>query len=401
MQYHLIEPNNNNKINHIINNIPSHQYFIDFEWNHDILFDNISLTNRYNIIYYRYPIPLFNNIPIINDIKQGKIGDCYFLTALSLLTKTPHIINDLFIDYGYKGLYGIKLFHKGNRMIEIIDNQIPSFKTKYGHQPLFAYKKNNVSWVILLEKLWAKFNKGYQYINIGSVSDVLNIFTGSYHFYLDIKLSSINELWNILHFYHHNNSYVYTFGIVKHDNINLIDNHSYGIIDLYMKDNQKFILLHNPWSFYTMKSKYNINDLKDDKENGLFWLNFDEYYSLFKHICINQIPDKKYFNSTIHDSFKLDNWIDKYLLDIDNTMANKLYMNFSTYNLNHTIKLEILDYDTNKSIITSYNTKLIESLQILSYTKKYLIIITNIKQIENLQYWITIYSPTKYNYIKC
>ena len=40
---------------------------------------------------------IFGDIISPNDIKQGCLGDCYFLSSLSVLTKHPDIIRKMFV----------------------------------------------------------------------------------------------------------------------------------------------------------------------------------------------------------------------------------------------------------------------------------------------------------------
>ena len=44
-----------------------------------------------------YPTPLFNKELIHREyIQQGKLGDCYFITALMRIAKQPHLVEPLF-----------------------------------------------------------------------------------------------------------------------------------------------------------------------------------------------------------------------------------------------------------------------------------------------------------------
>ena len=51
----------------------------------------------------------------MDDIIQGNIGDCYFLTAISALSNYPYLINEKFrtIEYSELGYYEIILFIDG------------------------------------------------------------------------------------------------------------------------------------------------------------------------------------------------------------------------------------------------------------------------------------------------
>ena len=107
------------------------------------------------------------------DVKQGKLGDCWFLSALATLAAQPDKIRECFCfeedagEYkllGSKGLwdqckqYGIvvcRFMKNFEWYYVIIDDRIPVFD-KSG-KPVFAhgYDENEL-WVPLIEKAYAK-----------------------------------------------------------------------------------------------------------------------------------------------------------------------------------------------------------------------------------------------------
>ena len=50
-----------------------------------------------------------------SDIRQGELGDCYFLSVLSILAEHPNRIRELFItqDVNHKGLYVVRMCING------------------------------------------------------------------------------------------------------------------------------------------------------------------------------------------------------------------------------------------------------------------------------------------------
>lgn len=364
------------------------QIFIDSKWNKLDILSNLKLN--YQVIFHRYNLPLFNSISKLQDIKQGKIGNCFLLTALALLTRTPNIINELFLP-NTNGLYGIKIYYQGIRQIMIIDNLIPSFKTNNDIRPLFAQNRNNVYWVMLLEKALAKLMGSYSKITSGNVSDILNFLTDSYHFNLTINTLDKNQLWELLMFYYLNNDYIYTYGIQNTNKKYLIDNHSYGIIDLTIKNNLYFLKLHNPWGFHIDESIIvKENGLTNNKFTGEFWIHLDEYYLVFKYICVNQLPSNDMFTININDYLNDNNSI-SYLLELEQT-PNKIYINYSTYSSTN-ISLQLYNHDLTELIIDSQLDNIIGSISVMSEYQSY-IIKPSINNVTKIQFWITIFSPT-------
>ena len=49
-----------------------------------------------------------------NDIKQGQLGDCYFLSSLSVLTEYPERVRKLFVSEEInRGIFAIKQYKDG------------------------------------------------------------------------------------------------------------------------------------------------------------------------------------------------------------------------------------------------------------------------------------------------
>ena len=62
-----------------------------------------------------------------DDIKQGNLGDCYFLSVLSILAERPHRIERLFInkEINDAGLFGLNIIKDGQSQDILLDNYFP------------------------------------------------------------------------------------------------------------------------------------------------------------------------------------------------------------------------------------------------------------------------------------
>lgn len=101
------------------------------------------------------------------DIVQGVLGDCYFLSTLASLSEFPERILDIF-NFEYegksreeviklcekKGIYCLTMLDMGIPKEIIIDDYIPCFSINKG--PAFTRTNGNEVWAVLLEKAWAK-----------------------------------------------------------------------------------------------------------------------------------------------------------------------------------------------------------------------------------------------------
>lgn len=91
--------------------------------------------------------------PVITDIRQGLLGDCWMLSSLgAALTVTPNVIRQTVVDFG-DGTYGVQL---DNRIYRV-DADLPLVNGMLPDRTLaFADISTNGSiWVPIIEKAWA------------------------------------------------------------------------------------------------------------------------------------------------------------------------------------------------------------------------------------------------------
>ena len=135
-----------------------------------------------------------------NDVKQGELGDCYFLAALSTLAERPRLIHELFVtdSISPRGRYVIRLFKQSLPKTIAVDDFFPCHMhamqkvDEFGHpkpgemvaagSPCFSDSASGELWVMLLEKAWAKLHGSYERIEAGSTGNALSDLTGAPHF---------------------------------------------------------------------------------------------------------------------------------------------------------------------------------------------------------------------------
>ena len=113
------------------------------------------------------------------DIKQGCLGNCYFLSAISALAEFPQLIKRIFVTKkeNHAGCYVVNLCLGGEFYKIIIDDYFPFYPKK--QKPAFSQSKDNELWVLLLEKAWAKVNGNYENTIKGFVSEAFRALTGT------------------------------------------------------------------------------------------------------------------------------------------------------------------------------------------------------------------------------
>jgi len=132
-----------------------------------------------------------------NDIKQGKCGDCYFLSSLSSLAEYPERIKNIFItkEVNEAGIYACSFYVNGEKRTVVVDDYFPydAENEVWGFsRPSF---KTEI-WVLIVEKCWAKIYGSYQRIEAGTAGEAMYPLTGSPHkFFLHEDYERKDYIW--------------------------------------------------------------------------------------------------------------------------------------------------------------------------------------------------------------
>lgn len=120
---------------------------------------------------------MFVNKPDPRDIKQGYLGDCYFLAGLAALAERPDRIFNLFLtqDINEVKYYSVKILYKGKWLTIDMDEYVPYLNGT----PAFSKSIDKEVWVIILEKAWAKLYTNYKRIEAGYPEEPLHDLTGA------------------------------------------------------------------------------------------------------------------------------------------------------------------------------------------------------------------------------
>jgi hypothetical protein len=105
---------------------------------------------------------LFVNGASYTDVRQGGLGDCYFLASLGeIALRTPSAIENMFIANG-DGTYTVRFFHGSTAEFVTVDSYLP---TDSGGYFVFASmggrasSSTNELWVALAEKAYVQLNE--------------------------------------------------------------------------------------------------------------------------------------------------------------------------------------------------------------------------------------------------
>eukprot|EP00439_Symbiodinium_sp_Y106_P075922 s2048_g15.t1 len=147
-----------------------------------------------------------------DDLLQGAVGDCWFLSALAVIAERPDLILRLFRGETMtqrSGRYEVQLFLEGKWSTVVVDDQLPCIGSAAQRRPdgsglAFSRAKDRQLWVPLVEKAYAKAHGSYKAISGGSVAEALLDLTGAPCESIDLEDldRSPGELWEQLVGYH-------------------------------------------------------------------------------------------------------------------------------------------------------------------------------------------------------
>lgn len=272
-----------------------------------------------------------------NEISQGSLGNCYFLVALIGIAKCPVRIYNLFITQKINniGAYAVKLLLQGQVKLVTVDDYIPC---KADNTLAFSSTKQCELWLSIIEKAWAKLN-GCCYMRtwlgipseaLGALSEAPTIYEnhkkyigkGTIYEIWEKLLSGFRKKWVIC---------ANTEDVINADEIGLVENHAYSILDCYecdtdilddcesylnefkkkckyfREDKLRLIKIRNPWGCKEWKgdfcnsSKLWNKELKekvkyeDSLSEGIFYMTFEDFVDYFPWTFFCKIEDNYHY----------------------------------------------------------------------------------------------------------
>lgn len=259
---------------------------------------------------------LFEGKIEFDDVRQGSIGNCYFMASISALTECPQIIAEIYRNHDIQanGCYEICLKIDGEWCVVVLDDYLPCSKAT--KKPIFAKPKGQELWAVLLEKAWAKVNGGYINTVAGMASEVIECLTNfPYEYNQTIHASESDEakeeLWGKI-LEASKTEYIMTTALPAREGakeVGLVEGHEYtlqeGIETTYKGERIRLLKIRNPWGSINYTGKWSADyELWNDElktifkyktvydGEGEFYIDYDSFLFFFADVDICKIKER-------------------------------------------------------------------------------------------------------------
>ncbi|CAI2385633.1 unnamed protein product [Moneuplotes crassus] len=268
---------------------------------------------RLHDLYPESDMDLIKDISV-KDVKQGQLGDCYFISTLrGLVGSHPNEIKKIFVNkrINKSGIYVLRFLIKGHPEFITVDDYVPY--CNYSKTLAFAQKVTKNIWPILVEKAWAKINGSYEDIERGSPTDGLNsLVPYSIQSFTKDDLEGNSELEENIHKASKLNYILAASSKVTKGESDrklhvedplsgIISDHCYIISGSYKvrigTTTEHILKISNPWATQTYKGTWSDQDSKwteelkemvdfSKKNDGEFYTSYSNFIQCFESVTI-------------------------------------------------------------------------------------------------------------------
>ncbi|KAI0110329.1 hypothetical protein GGR51DRAFT_87232 [Nemania sp. FL0031] len=268
------------------------------------------------------------------DIKQGGLGDCWFIASLSALANVEGAVKRVCVEYDTRvGIYGFVFYRDGEWIYSIVDDKLyltsPSWDSpsmqrdlmnqidretpdkdyrktyQTGSKALFfgQCKNQNETWVALFEKAYAKAHGDFGSLAGGWIGEGLEDLTGGVTTeLLASDILDLDEFWeNEVSKVNQEFLFGCSTGLLDGgygDRNGIREGHAYVVMDARtLKTGERLVKLRNPWGKirkgiwegpWSDGSKEWNQDVKEELghqfgNDSVFWIRFEDMVEKYQH----------------------------------------------------------------------------------------------------------------------
>ncbi|XP_048745136.2 calpain-5-like isoform X2 [Ostrea edulis] len=293
------------------------------------------------------------------DVKQGRLGNCWFVAASSCLAIHKDIWHKVIPDTqeqewdenkpdNYQGIFHFRFWRDGIWTDVVIDDFLPTVNDELVY--IHSQTKNEF-WSALLEKAYAKLFGCYEALDGGELSEALEDFTGGVSATLDmVKLNYANDAQERTTLFarmqkESGRKALMAASIPAESSedmeastdTGLVKGHAYGVtavknvalegsglLSFFKSEKIAMIRLRNPWGKGEWNGAFSDGSPEWEKipknerekigltfeEDGEFWMTLDDYCKYFKQTAICRVVNTSMFSlsKTWHEGLAHGAW---------------------------------------------------------------------------------------------
>lgn len=242
-----------------------------------------------------------------DDAKQGILGNCYLISIIAALSQRIDLINKIFKTktINENGFYELFYYDQfGTKKIIFVDDYFPfvDLNDGAGLQLLGTIPNGEEIWVMLMEKAYVKYEGGWTNIEGGTITSELEFFTGCNCKNIELtceyawqEILNACKRDNIICCRSRNDGKNHNFTSKN----NIAKGHAYSILNAKEYKGLMLVKVRNPWGEIEWKGDYCddsdlwTKELKEYfefyegiKEDGIFWMKFDDFIKEFFDLVI-------------------------------------------------------------------------------------------------------------------
>ncbi len=271
--------------------------------------------------------PLFAHEPTVNDLRQGKVSNCWMVAATTaIINYDPSIIKNCMKDNG-DGTVTVRLYNWKSELDEnlhnvpcadpvyiTVDKKVPRLRTGGGIQTSGAL------WMQILEKAAAFMGrevrgreiKGYRSLWYGNSAEWIFALTGKAYEGVSLKEKKEDNGDKLFDEIMHakERGLVFNCGTGSDVSKGLNTDHAYTVLGAVVKDGQRYIRLRNPYANMTLQynkdgSQYRTESFLSSDMNetcGQFVIRYEDFLKNMSNILRSDMKKPMNYYDVMHEA---------------------------------------------------------------------------------------------------